>query len=158
MDQKSFEEYARTEMENLTKENAEIDEKIGPLLATKEINVKKIEHLQGYLTVSGAPIDEPNSIRPVGESEAARKFFEQRKTQRRTVEAMAIQVLERHQKPLHYAKIAELIESEEGYKIGGKNPKATMSAHISNSKKIIGVGDGYYTLKDGRTVNPRIAA
>lgn len=69
-------------------------------------------------------------------------------TETKTVEFLIIQVLQRAAKPLHYKDILARLEIEEGHKVGGKNPIGTLTAHLSNSEKIIRTDKGMYGLAE----------
>lgn len=60
----------------------------------------------------------------------------------------AVSVLKRIGQPLHYQEIMERVQNEEGFEIPGKDPKANMTAHLSNDKRIMRVKRGVYGLAD----------
>jgi hypothetical protein len=66
----------------------------------------------------------------------------------KTVETLMIKILRRTAKPLHYSEIMDRLQSEENYEIKAKNPKGTITAHLSNSDKIIRFGRGIYGLAE----------
>jgi len=63
-----------------------------------------------------------------------------------TIGMRAIEILTKHGSPMHYTEIMNIIESD-GTKIGGKDPKSTMTAHLYNTNEIRGIGGGVYALK-----------
>ncbi len=54
-------------------------------------------------------------------------------------------------KQIHYVALMELIQKK-GVEVGGKDPKSTMSAHLSNDKRFISKGGGMWTLKEWKSV------
>ncbi len=64
-----------------------------------------------------------------------------------SISSAAERMLREHESAAHYTQIMKMLEAE-GYEIGGKDPRANMTAHLSNNKKIRGVGNGYYELRE----------
>jgi len=71
--------------------------------------------------------------------------FKRRKNSIQGVSEVAYKIMLEHGSRLHYVYLMELIQKK-GVEIGGKEPKSTMSAHLSNDKRFKSLGGGEWTL------------
>ena len=70
------------------------------------------------------------------------------KRDERTIEEVAIEVLKSLGRIAHYTLIMDKMGKEFNYTIPGKDPRQNMTAHLSNSDKIVNHGHGEYGLKE----------
>lgn len=71
--------------------------------------------------------------------------FKRRKNSIQGVSEVAYKIMLEHGNKLHYVYLMELIQKK-GVEIGGKEPKSTMSAHLSNDERFKSLGGGEWTL------------
>lgn len=138
----SFDLQVKEQIESLKAENQRIEDEIKPKQKKIEENTIKIKHLNEYLSVS---------------SNIPTKLVRRRRllhvTPNDTFEDVAVRVLKRHGEPVHYLELKEKMENEENYTIGGKDPIANITAHLSNSTQIIRFERGIYGLKEWKEKN-----
>ncbi len=145
MTQESFEKDAKTELERLKKSNAELEEMIKPMLDEINCNNKKIEHLEGYLLVSGTQSEEIGGIVKT----KIMRNIRSRKDYQPPFRVVARKILEKYGKPLHYRQLMQLLVEEENYLVGGKNPRANMTAHLSSNKDFVRMEEiGFWGLRE----------
>ena len=129
-----FDLQAKEQIKKLKEEVDAIQKEITPKLQKIEESRRKIEYLEKYLTVS-------NGLKfPPGETTKAKSSA--------TLSDLAISKLKEIGEPVHYTILMDKIEKEEGLKIPGRDPKANMTAHLSNDSRMARFGRGIYGLKE----------
>ena len=141
----SFDLQVKEEINRLKLENQNIEEEIKPKQQKVEENIKKIDHLTKYLSIA---IPEKKTESIVGLRRRRRPI-----NFNNTFEDVALKVLKNHGEPLHYVDLKKKMENEENYIIGGKDPDTNMTAHLSNSDKIVRFDRGIYGLKEWKEKN-----
>jgi hypothetical protein len=131
-----FNLQAREQIEHIKQEIKAIEEEIKPKLEQLDQNKKRLEYLSNYLEMSQEGVK--LSAGPIG-------VYRRRRGSLTTAD-YAVRVLKRIGQPLHYQEIMERVQNEEGFEIPGKDPKANMTAHLSNDERITRVERGVYGL------------
>jgi len=126
---------------NAEKEIAEIEVRIKPEL-------EKIDNLKKKITLYHEllKIEEPRSVEEVfKQGKLRRRLFHQKPS---GISDLAVKILRNTGKAMHYTEIMEKIKIE-GVDIPGKDPKANMTAHLSNDNRVERAEErGYYKLKE----------
>ncbi len=129
-----FEKQAQSELEALQDEVDKIEQEMVPLhRRLMKLNVK-IDALRQYLDAEFDPQTEKPPARHEGEKLNSLDHIER--------------VLRRAGEPLNYLDILNRLKTEENFDIGGKDPKANLTAKLSGSRKFKRVERGVYILSE----------
>lgn len=123
-----FLESVNEQIKLLTSEESGILNEMAPLQEKLDGVRSQISHLEGYLKAFGS---NSNHVSSKGEESITEKI---------------VRVFERQKQPLHYTQILDLLESQEGFVMPGKDPKANMTAKLAGSKKFKRLERGIYIL------------
>jgi len=140
-----FTDQVEEQIKLVRKEIEGIYAEIQPKIDQIEALTCKIELLEKYLGISSTPNEQLKS---------KLRLVKNTRTEGKTIADLAVEVLEDVGKPLHYAKIMEKVESKYNFPIPGKDPKANMTAHLSNDKRIVRLAKGVYGLADWHEETP----
>lgn len=141
-----FADQVKEQIKLVSQEIDNIYTEIQPKIDQIEALKYKIELLEKYLGISSTPDEQLKS---------KLKLVKNTRTHGKTISDLAVGVLEDIGQPLHYAKIMEKVESKYNFRIPGKDPKANMTAHLSNDKRIVRLARGVYGLADWHEDPPK---
>ena len=140
-----FESQVRQKIKVLQQEIEELKKDIRPTVQKIRANSTKVDSLLKYLALSGNHQEREGGDRP-----KYRRTRSPSSADGRTVGDVAVKVLEQHGRQIHYRRLMDKMEVQEGFKVGGQNPQGNMLAHLANDNRVIRVGKGIYSLKKWR--------
>ena len=125
-----FIEDVKDKIKTIRAEETLLLQEIAPLQKKLEGLRVQIAHLDGYL----AGLDSGLSGKSGTETEP--------------ITEKIVRVFERAKRALHYMEVMELLETQEGFVLGGKDPKANMTAKLAGSAKFQRFERGVYILSE----------
>ncbi len=126
----NFLESVEAQIKILKHEEAIVLKEMAPLQNKLELMRLQIAHLDGYLTTLGSGV--------LGGAT----------TEKEPITEKIVRVFERSKSPLHYMEVMDLLETQEGFVLGGKDPKANMTAKLAGSAKFKRLERGVYILSE----------
>ncbi len=135
-----FDYQVKIQIQKIKDDSEKLKANIQSLTNAIEENEKKIKALSGYLSIIN-----PSTLSIESHHEKPQITI---KRSNSTIGDMIEKILVQLSRPAHYTEIMDLIESQEKITIGGKNPKGTMTAHLSNDSRFIKTTQrGFWELK-----------